>query len=240
MPDSVAEVIAPSQAQAAAERQGILRPWPDSAEARALLALYRGAGLGHRLELNLRLRICPFETVADRVPPEGHILDLGCGYGLLSHLLALRSPARQVLGLDISAERVATSQAAGRGRGNVAFAQGDVTLVAFGRPDCIVMNDLLHHIPHTHQVALLAKCYQALPEDGILIIKDVDKRVLWKYIWNYAHDFLKNRNLPFYCLDSPILTALLGLVGFQVEVTHLDTGYPYPHVLYHCSKAARG
>jgi 2-polyprenyl-6-hydroxyphenyl methylase/3-demethylubiquinone-9 3-methyltransferase len=238
MPDSLAEAITTRQAApVAAYDSGTLRSWTKSTEARELLALYRGASLARRLELKLRLRICPFEIVADHLPLEGRILDLGCGYGLLSHLLAMRSPERQVLGLDISAERVATSQDAGRGLANVAFRQGDVTLVEFGRPDSMVMNDLLHHIPHTHQIPLLAKCYEALPPEGVLIIKDVDKSVLWKYVWNYAHDFLKNRNLPFYCLDSPILSALLELVGFQVEITHLDDGYAYPHVLYHCVKA---
>lgn len=237
MPDSSIEAITAQPVPATlAQDSGTFRSWLKSEEAKALLALYRRAPLAHRVELKLRLHICPFEIVADQVPPEGRILDLGCGYGLLSHLLAMRSPWRQVLGLDISAERVATSRAAGRALPNVAFAQADVTLVEFGRADAIVMNDLLHHIPHTHQILLLAKCYQALPSGGVLIVKDVDKRVLWKYIWNYAHDFLKNRNLPFYCLDSPILTALLERVGFQVEVRHIDRGYAYPHVLYRCLK----
>lgn len=237
MPDSLTDAIATRQAQpVTGYDSGTLRSWPASEEARELLALYRRAPLTRRIELKLRLRICPFEIVADHLPLAGHILDLGCGYGLLSHLLAMRSPERQVLGLDISAERVATSHDAGLGIANVAFRQADVTLIEFGRPDGIVMNDLLHHIPHMHQIPLLAKCYEALPPDGVLIIKDVDKSVLWKYIWNYAHDFLKNRNLPFYCLDSPILSALLKLVGFEVEITHLDDGYAYPHVLYHCVK----
>lgn len=238
MPDSSVEAIATHQIPASlTQHLGTFRPRLKSEEAQALLALYRSAPLACRVELKLRLHICPFEIVADQVPPMGCILDLGCGYGLLSALLALRSPQRQVLGLDISAERVAPSQAAGRALPNLAFVQADVTRVAFGRADGIVMNDLLHHIPHTHQIPLLAKCYQALTPEGVLIIKDVDKSVLWKYIWNYAHDFLKNRNLPFYCLDSPILTALLERVGFQVEVCHMDRGYAYPHVLYRCLKA---
>lgn len=238
MPDASIEAIAAQQIPATlAQDSGTFRSWLKSEEAKALLALYRRAPLARRVELKLRLHICPFEIVADQVPPEGHILDLGCGYGLLSALLALRSPRRQVLGLDISAERLATSRAAGRALPNVAFVQADVTQAEFGWADGIVMNDLLHHIPHTHQIPLLAKCHQALPPGGVLIIKDVDKSVLWKYIWNYAHDFLKNRNLPFYCLDSPILTALLERVGFQVEVCHVDRGYAYPHVLYRCLRA---
>lgn len=238
MPEPPIETIATQQIPVTlAQEAGTFRSWLKSDEAQALLALYRRAPLACRIELKLRLHICPFEIVADHMPPAGRILDLGCGYGLLSALLALRSPQRQVLGLDISAERVATSQAAGRALPNLAFVQADVTRVEFGWADGIVMNDLLHHIPHTHQIPLLAKCHQALPPGGVLIIKDVDKSVLWKYIWNYAHDFLKNRNLPFYCLDSPILTALLERVGFQVEVCHIDRGYAYPHVLYRCLKA---
>jgi len=217
-------------------RAGLLRPWLSSPAAQMLLARYRHAPPGVRLELRLRLHICPFEEVARLVPSDGIVLDLGCGYGLLSVLLANDSARRKVVGIDLQAERVLTASRAARPHDHASFLQGDILEVEFGRPTCIIMNDVLHHIPHMSQIPLLKKCYDSLPSGGLLIIKDVDKSTVWKYIWNYIHDFLKNRNLPFYCLDTPILVALLEMIGFQVQATRLDAGYPYPHVLYLCRK----
>jgi len=217
-------------------RAGLLRPWLNGPAARRLLARYRRVSPGVRLELGLRLRICPFEEVARLVPPEGSVLDLGCGYGLLSLLLVGESNRREVVGIDLQEERVRIAREAARPGESVRFFQGDILEVPFGNPTCIVMNDVLHHIPHTRQIPLLCKCYESLPPGGLLIIKDVDKVTAWKYIWNYVHDFIRNRNLPFYCLDTPILLALLEMIGFQIEITRLDAGYPYPHVLYLCRK----
>ncbi len=218
-------------------KSGLLRPWPGSAAAQAVLACYRDLAAGVRLELRLRLHICPFEEVARRVPEEGAVLDLGCGYGLMSLLLANGSAQRTIVGMDLQADRVAAASRAARPRDNVRFLHADILEAGFARPACIVMNDVLHHIPHTSQIPLLRKCHDSLLAGGLLIIKDVDKSVPWKYVWNYTHDFVKNRNLPFYCLDMPILVALLEMIGFRVEASRLDTGYPYPHVLYLCRKS---
>jgi len=215
---------------------GLLRPWLTSPVARKLLARYRDVPPAVRLELRLRLHICPFEEVARLVPPDGTVLDLGCGYGLLSLLLTGESNRRRVVGIDLQRERVLAARKAAGPDDHASFIQGDILDVEFGHPSCIVMNDVLHHIPHTRQIPLLQKCYDSLPPGGLLIIKDVDKVTVWKYIWNYLHDFVKNRNLPFYCLDTPILVALLEMIGFQVETSRLDAGYPYPHVLYLCRK----
>lgn len=217
-------------------RAGLLRPWPVSPASMGLLSHYRSLPGAVRLELRMRLHICPFEEVASLVPSEGLVLDLGCGYGLLSILLAKESSRRHVVGIDLQPERVTAAVQAARDQPNARFLQGDILVADFGRPACIVMNDVLHHIPHTAQIPLLRKCYDSLLPRGVLLIKDVDKSVVWKYIWNYIHDFLKNRNLPFYCLDTPILLALLEMIGFQIETTRLDAGYPYPHVLYRCRK----
>lgn len=215
---------------------GLLRPWPASQEARALLGRYGRVSFVVRLEQQLRLHICPFEEVMRHVPRVGRVLDLGCGFGALAQLLAAESSERQVVGIEQMAYRVAVARKTAEGLPNVHFIQGDIHQVAFGQADCIVMNDVLHHVPHALQIPLLKKCYDSLPSGGLLLIKDVNKSSAFKYVWNYLHDILRNRGLPFYCLDTPVLLALLDLVGFRATVIPLDAGYPYPHVLYLCLK----
>jgi 2-polyprenyl-3-methyl-5-hydroxy-6-metoxy-1,4-benzoquinol methylase len=189
-----------------------------------------------RIEQRLRLAICPIEEVERLVPPTGDILDLGCGFGALSYLMAWKSAGRQVLGIEKEARRVKAARQAAGERKNLRFIQGDVHQSDLGAADCIVMNDFFHHVPHALQIPLLKKCHAALRPGGTLIIKEVAKSSTWKYLFNYLHDFLRNGNLPFFCLDTPVLGSLLELVGFQVSVTDLATGYPYPHVLYVCTK----
>ena len=218
------------------ERIGLRRPWPSSPRARELLRLYGFRDPLSRLEYRLRLAICPFEEVARHVPHDASVLELGCGYGLLANLLALEAPGRAVLGLDSEPSRIAVAQRSARGRPEVRFEVGDVTRLELPSADCVAMNDLLHHIPHDRQIPLLETCHRLLPSGGRLLIKDVDKSSLSKYVWNYAHDLIKNRWLPFYCLDTPILVAILKVVGFRVEVERIDAGFPYSHVLYRCFK----
>ncbi len=219
-------------------RRGLLRCWPMEAQARALMADYRRTGWATRWEQELRLRICPFEEVVQRVPKEGVVLDLGCGFGALSHLLAMDSAQRRVIGIEQMPHRVEMARRAMGGLPNLEFLVGDIHEVAFAPANCIIMNDVLHHIPHDRQIPLLKKCYEGLLPGGSLLIKDVTKSPVSKYIWNYIHDFVRNGNLPFYCLDAAILYALLELVGFETTVQRLDEGYPYPHILYVCSKPA--
>jgi SAM-dependent methyltransferase len=235
-PSTPAVQTAPKSGPLGRLRLGLLRPWPASPSARALVARYRQAGILVRLAQAMRLRICPFEQVLPLVLRAGRVLDLGCGYGILAQLLAVESSARQITGIEQMAERVAVATRVAAGLGNVQFEQGDIHQADFGRTNCIVMNDVLHHVPHTLQIPLLKKCFASLVPGGILLIKDVNKSSLWKYLWNYLHDFARNGNLPFYCLDTPVMVALLDLVGFQVETVALDTGYPYPHVLYVCAR----
>jgi len=44
------------------------------------------------------------------VPKRGRILDMGCGFGLFSLFLAMRSPERSIHGVDLSAKRIAASR----------------------------------------------------------------------------------------------------------------------------------
>lgn len=219
-------------------RNGLLRDWPTSPEAKQLLSLYGNCSALLRAELRYRLHICPFEELDRRVPRDAHVLDLGCGYALLSNLLALKSPSRQVTGMEIQASRVRTAWSTIGRRGNLGFILGDILVEHFAAPDCIVMNDVLHHIPHEFQIPLVGKCYENLPPGGLLLIKDVDKHVMWKYAFNYLHDITKNHVGPICCISGTILVEYLQQAGFKVEVLHLDVGYPYPHVLYICSKPA--
>ncbi len=77
----------------------------------------------------------------------GSVLDLGCGLGLLSQLLAPR--AEQVLGLDVASAAVRLARARAAGVPNLRFAQGDILDLPAsldGSFDLVVLADALYYI----------------------------------------------------------------------------------------------
>jgi SAM-dependent methyltransferase len=67
----------------------------------------------------------PFLDFAE-VPPEGDLLDVGCGTGSLTLAMAARWPTRRIIGVDVSEAYLAAARAQGGGAA-VRFEQGDAT-----------------------------------------------------------------------------------------------------------------
>jgi 2-polyprenyl-3-methyl-5-hydroxy-6-metoxy-1,4-benzoquinol methylase len=74
---------------------------------------------------------------------------------------------------------------------NITFTVVDVTKLKPSKPyDHILFIDLVHHLPDGEQVKLLDRLWDGLKPKGIMIMKDVDTKPTWKYLWNYIHDSL--------------------------------------------------
>jgi len=101
-------------------------------------------------------RARPFFDLLARVPAENPdcVVDLGCGPGNLTAMLAARWPTAEVLGVDSSAAMIEAAQAetAGSGRAGqparLAFAQADIRDWQPGRPlDVLICNAVLQWVP---------------------------------------------------------------------------------------------
>jgi trans-aconitate 2-methyltransferase len=110
-------------------------------------------------------RARPFVDLVSRIGAEAPrtVVDLGCGDGSTTALLAQRWPAATVTGLDSSAEMIAEAAVPG-----VTFRVGDVR---DWRPDAevIVSNAVLQWVPG-HE-ALLRRWAAALPRGGWLAVQ---------------------------------------------------------------------
>jgi SAM-dependent methyltransferase len=98
------------------------------------------------------------------------VLDLGCGTGTFSRLLAER--AGRVLGLDLSPEMVRIARERSRGHETLEFQVADVTAWPFPSEtfDCIASIATMHHLP---LVDMLRKAKVALRVGGVLLILDL-------------------------------------------------------------------
>lgn len=201
-----------------------------------LFALYSDLGPSVVWYVILRWRLCPFAEVAEYLPTKGTVLDVGCGYGLLSNLLALTSLERYVVGVDLSLKRIRVAQKTVDSRKNIKFFRKDVEDPQLPECDAVVMTDFLHHIPYNQQEKLLISWHQKLARGGLLLIQEHDKRPWWKYLCSLTVDHGLNLGRSIFFRSSAEYKDLLSRIGFQVEVRLVDKGLPFADVLYLCRR----
>ena len=128
----------------------------------ALLTERHGGGAAGELYFNYLMRQLPprFESA----------LEIGCGSGAFTELLAAR--ARNVTALDLSPEMIRLAKARSAGRRNVEYRLGDVMLLSLPREgyDCIASLATLHHLPLERA---LPKMKDALKPGGVLVVHDL-------------------------------------------------------------------
>jgi 2-polyprenyl-3-methyl-5-hydroxy-6-metoxy-1,4-benzoquinol methylase len=212
--------------------------------------LFASAPRGTRLHTRLRWWWCPFPVLESSVPSAGDVLEVGCGHGLLSLYLALGSPRRHVVGVDIDSAKIAEAkEAAGRlrpGEANVTFQAVDAGYVPEGAWDAVVVADVLYLLPEPDQHALLTAAANALRPNGVLVVKEMGLTPRWKLTWNRAQETLATRvfrvtdsvgrGLTF--VEPERMASWLTDVGLEVSHRAVDRGYPWPHHLIEARRAA--
>lgn len=198
---------------------------------RAVRGLYGGAAMGDRAFVRARLAILPLRDLLPLFPREGRVLDLGCGRGVLANLLALARPRLRVLGMDVDPLVIAVARRTARGRANVAFEVGDaLALPARGDYDAVACVDLLHHLPGEAHAGVLQGMRSLLRPGGALIVKEIDVRPRWKYLWNCLHDAVVARGARPACRASAALVRMVAEAGYaNATLHHIHSVYPYPH-----------
>lgn len=202
---------------------------------RRALALYAGAPLGDRLHVMLRWVLCPFERLAEFVPEEGLIVDLGCGHGLFANALALERSGRRVVGVEPSARKLAVARASA---GPARFVRGEAQHNPIVAPcRAVLLIDVLYLLPPAQQEQVLRDVYHRLVPGGVLLIKTMDDRPRWKAALDRLEEWLAVRVLritlgsaaPFAFRSLREWEALCREIGFQAWSLRLDRGYYHPH-----------
>lgn len=201
----------------------------------SLYKLYSDSTLTERFYARLRWRLCPFYEIERLIPGKANILDIGCGFGLLSNYMALMSEDRKVLGIDLSEKRIAAAKKTIGRRANIDFIIADVKNLDIANCDAVVITDFLHHISFKEQERLLENIYSRLKNGGRLILQDVDASRPCRYFFTRALDRALNVGKPLYYRSKKDWQKLLQGVGFNVEVSSIDIFF-LPDVLFTCNK----
>ncbi len=198
--------------------------------------IYSRLGLLQGLYTIIRMVLVPFEKIEKVIPKEGKILDLGCGNGLFSHFMYLTSKKRSIIGVDIDENRVHTAQLTVNGMKSIEFFHGDVNNIKLYDAQIITLIDLLHHLAYKDQENLLERIYKKIENQGIVIIKDLNRRPRWKYMLHYVHDTVSYKGGKLYFRSSDEMVRLLKRIGFRVQEFNIDQWNIYPHIVYRCEK----
>jgi 2-polyprenyl-3-methyl-5-hydroxy-6-metoxy-1,4-benzoquinol methylase len=201
---------------------------PDS-----ILRKYRTFTLRDKVYYLLRTAVAPFSDITEFIPRKGNVLDAGCGYGFLTHILAQTRPDCHITGIDINAKRVDKAAGSVTPGEHVAFIRGDLTRNIYrGTYAAIICFDLLHHIPKNAQYNVIMLLVEHLSPHGFLIVKEIDTAPKWKYACNYLHDFITSSGGKIYCRNSKKWQDIMVKNNLTVRhVSFPEKGYVYPHVL---------
>jgi 2-polyprenyl-3-methyl-5-hydroxy-6-metoxy-1,4-benzoquinol methylase len=200
-----------------------------------VLEMYKGSGYG-ALYSKMRWWMVPFLELEKYLPKEGFILDIGCGYGLMSAVLALTSDERKVTAIDSSDRRIVVAKKSTRSLQNIAFICDDVRNIQMDKCDGIIMIDFLHHIPFLLQEEILALSYENLNPGGVMVIKDVDYEPSVKYLITELFELVFYPKDRFTIRSSIEYSRLLKGVGFDVSVILRPNESIFSTVVYVCNK----
>lgn len=171
------------------------------------------------------------------MPKHGKILDFGCGYGLLSNLLALKGKNRKVIGIDLDNGRIRKAKRSSFNRKNISFHA--ISLEEFSEKDfdAIVLTDVLHHINDTDVKRLIHDFIERLKENGIIVILDVDKTPFLKYLIAHSVDRILNPVSELHFRSATDMKQVLSSFPIEIEeIIPADKNLPLPDIIYMCRR----
>jgi predicted glycoside hydrolase/deacetylase ChbG (UPF0249 family)/SAM-dependent methyltransferase len=217
---------------------------------RAALAAYRGSPIADRLHARVRWWTAPFPAIESAVPSSGRILEIGCGHGLFCTYLALAQPAREVVGVDIDADKIDQARQVAEDLPGVrlSFEVGESGTVKTGPWDAIAIVDMLYLLPAAEQRALLAAAVEQLAPGGVLLVKEMSPMPRWKARWNVLQETLSVSILGiteraggepngasgqsrFDFVGPAVMAGWLQEWGLSTTAQQIDRHYPHPHHL---------
>lgn len=146
-------------------------------------------------------------ALAEHVPPDADVLDLGCGRGFVAyHLGAL---GRSVIGVDLDASAEAP----------IRYVQFDGARLPFEdeRFDAVLLSFVLHHAPNI--AGLLVEARRVLRASGrILVFEDIPERWHDRLLCQF-HDYRwRSRTGPCTFLGVRTWGDLFESLGFRVTL----------------------
>lgn len=191
-----------------------------------------------KLYHKLRSIICPFDKIIEIIPKkDGELLDIGSGYGTFCFVLQKERPRMKITGIEPDKNRFNAANSRVVDSSSLKFICSDVMNFSTNtRFDVITCLDLIHHISMKDHLIVLMKINELLKVNGFLIVKDMDEKPLYKYLWNYAHDYVMTTSIKMYYVPKREMIKLLEKNGFVIEYVNDIPNLLYAHYVIACKK----
>jgi len=154
--------------------------------------LYKGPILEWYLKVKIRLEK-NYEMFHLHLPKEGHITDIGCGYGFMDYMLSFLSEGRRITGIDYDREKIEVADNCPAKNERLSFICGDALEMSLPKSRAFIMADVLHYFPEEEQEKLIVRCIETLEDGGILIIRDADRQMGRKHLGTRLSEFFSTR-----------------------------------------------
>lgn len=159
-------------------------------EAKGILSLYRNLSFIDKLHIYIRLRRLPFEIVEKYVARKGNILDFGCGHGFFSLYLSKKSRNRNIVGVDISKEKIKIASDSKHSE-SVSF-NCDPDSISFLNKkfnySCIVILSVLYLLDRKSQQDVVKRASESLKCGGRLLIIEPDASLKLKTFYEIIRE----------------------------------------------------
>jgi len=187
------------------------------------------------------------------LPPEGLLLDLGCGRGIaFSLILAGRDlhrrgayppgwppppPHLTFYGIEGRPKTAAAARHAMADEADAAQIEtADLRTAELPRAAAILILDVLHYLPPADQEALLSRAAAALAPGGVLLVRDADAAAGWRFAATRLQErfssLLRGHLRPrFHYRSAAEWQQRLAGLGLAVDVQPMGMGTPYANVL---------
>lgn len=189
---------------------------------------YKGPVLEWYMRVKIRLEKC--YTLFDRiVPREGTVVDLGCGYGPLSYMLAMLSDRRRIVGVDYDAEKIETARHSFLRRPETEFVHADLRTAELPEADAFLLLDVLHYMQPEEQRGLIERCAARLKAGGRIIIRDGDagkaerhKTTAMTEVWSTKIVGFNKTDGELHFTSTPELQQTARRLGLEIHAAHTD------------------
>ena len=122
-----------------------------------------------------KLKLDPvYPLILAVLPQDVHLVDLGCGIGLLAYLVATSRPAARVDAVEWDERKIHLARKLLKEFPSVRLHQGDARYYSLASPEALTLIDVLHYSSRAQQRAWLSRCVQGLRAGGLLIIRELD------------------------------------------------------------------
>ena len=190
------------------------------------------------------------------LPDHGHLLDLGCGLGVLPALLhQARNQYRvgnwpadwpappqnlYLQGIELLHWKVAAANIALKDKAMIE--QGDIRTANLPSCSAVIILDVLFYLRPTEQRQTLQRVAQALQPDGLLLLREANAAGGWRFhVTRLAEQILclwRGQGwLPLNYKSQSEWVGLLEELGFSVECIPMSKGTPFANVLFRATRA---